>query len=79
MCMFTVTIVRFQLPATCLTYCDIIVCSYQEIWVSVFLIPSIPLCYDDYFANMTVKHNKFVVFDGHIGKVVNVFCLLYVD
>jgi hypothetical protein len=24
------------------------------------LIPSIPLCYDDYFTNMTVKHNKFV-------------------
>ena len=25
-----------------------------------FLIPSIPLCYDDYFINMTVKHNNLL-------------------
>jgi len=24
------------------------------------LIPSIPLCYDDYFINMTVKHNNLL-------------------
>jgi hypothetical protein len=24
----------------------------------VYLIPSTPLCYDDYFTNMTAKHNK---------------------